>query len=355
MENEELDYQLLARYMAGDCTIRERRQIERWADNSKQNAEKLKELEKIWDITEQEQQLLSSFFDADQQWDQLQDRLMNEGEVPVSKKKSTFDSQRRSASIHSMTHKIVRVAAIFLIAGLLGVLSYQNWYQAEPEVQEPVLRDVSTANAQRVNLTLSDGTEVMLNADSEMKFPNRFEDAEREVYLKGEAYFDVVSNPEKPFVIHSRGSVIRVLGTSFTVSSYEEDRQVRVVVKEGRVSLEGESGDENRKTLLAANEMGKFLRDSKKIETAQVDDMELYFSWREGYLKFREESMSHVALDLKRRYGIEVNFRDSEIRDKKLTAFLKSRSIQNVLDVIAMSLNVEYQLKNNKVSFYHKK
>lgn len=354
MENEELDYQLLARYMAGECTSHERRQLEDWASASQKNEAKLKQFRKIWNISEQKEGALGHFFDANEPWDQLQNRLDREREQ-VSAKQSTVSSKYRSASIHSMSNKVVRVAAIFLIAGLVGVFAYQNWYQSESKAQKPVLREVSTANAQRVNLTLSDGTEVMLNADTRMKFPNRFENNVREVFLKGEAYFDVASNPEKPFVIHSRGSVIRVLGTSFTVSSYQEDQRVRVVVKEGKVSLSGGSADSTSQVTLTANEMGRFMLGSQKIETRKVRDMQLYFSWREGYLKFREESMSHVAKDLERRYGIEVSFQDSGISDKKLTAFLKSRSIRNVLDVIAMSLDLEYQLKNNKVSFYQKK
>lgn len=355
MNFEEFDYQLLARFMVGDCTPRERERMEAWAEGDPANRKKLEQFKRIWETSDQKRQVLQDFFDTDQEWKRLQSRLEQEDELSDAPTSTpSLEAKRRSASIHSMTQKLARVAAIFLIAGLLGVLAYQNWYQPEPKVQEPVLREVNTANAQRVNLTLSDGTRVMLNAGSTLKFPNRFNSKIREVFVKGEAYFNVDRNPHKPFVVHSRGSIIRVLGTSFTVRSYAEENQVRVVVQEGKVSLENQEGSNADKALLTANEVGWSPLQGTQIETAQVEDMELYMSWRQGYLKFREEPMSNVAKALERRYGVQVSFKDKNISHKTLTAFLKSRSIRNVLDVISMSLDLTYQLDNNKVVFMHK-
>lgn len=345
MKFEHFDYQLLARYMDGECTSQGRKKIEEWTRADSENQEKLQQFQRIWNTSAQNRDILQNLFDADEQWDELLMRLGDE--------KVRHDSTFQSSSIHSMTQKVVRIAAIFLVAGLIGVLAYQNWYQPKPEVQEPVLREISTANAQRANLTLADGTEVMLNAGSTVKFPDQFEADIREVFLEGEAYFEVVRNTDKPFVVHSRGAVIKVLGTSFSVRSYPEDGQVRVVVQEGRVLLEPEDATEStQRTFVFAEQLGRYDLDEKKMETAQIDDMQLYLSWREGYLKFREAPVSRVARELERRYGVEVTFSDDEIKGKSLTAFLKSRSIKNVLDVIAMSLNVEYRLDENNVNFY---
>lgn len=346
MKFEHFDYQLLARYMDGECTSQERKKIEKWTRADPENQEKLQQFQRIWNTSAQNSDLLQDLFDADEQWDELLVRLENEN--------VRHDSTFQSSSIHSMTQKVVRVAAIFLVAGLIGVLAYQNWYQPKPEVQEPVLREISTANAQRANLTLADGTEVMLNAGSTVKFPDQFEADVREVFLEGEAYFEVVRNTEKPFVVHSRGAVIKVLGTSFSVRSYPEDGQVRVVVREGRISLESENTKSTQRTFVSAEQLGRYVldEDEKKMETAQIDDMQLYLSWREGYLKFREAPVSQVARELERRYGVEVTFSDDDIKEKSLTASLKSRSIKNVLDVITMSLDVEYRLDENNVNFY---
>lgn len=354
MKFEELDHQLLARYMAGECTPREREMIDNWASASPKNKKKLEQYTRIWNSSAQSRSMLKDMFDAEEQWSQLQSRLRVEEEIKSSpEEKKNSSSKFRTSSVHSVTQKVVRVAAIFLVAGLMGLLAYQNWYHPEPESKEPVLREISTANAQRANLTLGDGTNVMLNAGSTVKFPDQFETDVREVFLEGEAYFEVVTNSERPFIIHSRGSEINVLGTSFSVRSYAEEEQVRVVVEEGQVSLGAEDSDAE-KSILSANQMGQYNLKDNEIEIATVDDMELYLSWRDGHLKFRKASMREVAKELERRYGVEVVFDDELIKEKSLTAFLKSRSIRNVLDVIAMSLNIDYHLEDDEVTFLTK-
>lgn len=353
MEFEDLDYQLLARYLAGECTERERKEVDDWIKADPENGKKLKQFSRIWDLSMQNKRMADDLFDAEKQWQELQDRLRkDEKSVHQSGSEDRVTvSNFRKTSIHSMTQKVARVAAIVLIAGLMGVLAYQNWGQPEPEPKEPVLREISTANAQRANLTLGDGTKVMLNAGSTVKFPDRFEEDIREVFLEGEAYFDVASNPDRPFLIHCRGSVIEVLGTSFSVRSYAEENQVRVVVEEGRVSFSAGESDSENIAIVEAHEMGRYQLGSNRINRSQIEDMQLYMSWLDGYLKFRETSMSKVATELERRYGVEVAFADTVLKDKSLTALLKSRSIRNVLDVITMSLDIDYQLEDNKVIF----
>lgn len=329
--------------------------IEKWASADPKNKNQLEQYEQVWNTSSQSKKMLKESFDAEEQWDRLQSRLHKEKEETNFAIEEEKDSSSvfRSSSVHSMTQRIARVAAIVLVAGLMGVLAYQNWYQPEPS-QEPILREISTDNGQRANLTLGDGTNVMLNAGSTVKFPDQFEGDIREVFLEGEAYFEVVSNPERPFVIHSRDSEIKVLGTSFSVRSYADEEQVRVVVEEGEVSLGSEDTDLKESTILSANEMGRLNLEDNEIETSLVDDMELYLSWRDGYLKFREASMQKVAQELERRYAVDVVFEDESIKQKSLTAFLKSRSIRNVLDVVAMSLDIDYQLEDDEVIFLTK-
>lgn len=353
MKSDEFKPELLARYVAGEYTEQERKKIEQWLNKHPDNEKKMEEFKRIWDVTKNKQQSIREMFDRDKNWQNLKARLKEDGdfEQPASEPAYASTSRSRITPLHSVTQKIIRVAAIFLIAGLVGVLAYQNWYQPEPEAQDTVLREISTANAQRANLTLNDGTEVMLNAASNLQLPTEFEEDVREVFLKGEAYFDVSSDPDKPFLIHARGSVIRVLGTSFTVRSYPEDGQVQVVVEEGRVSLTPEDQKSGEQAILNVNELGRYNLNSQRIETKQVEDLQLYMSWREGYLKFRETPMSQVASELERRYGVEVTFESPEIEEKLLTAYLTSRSIKNVLSVISESLEIEFQLDADQVTF----
>src|SRR5699024_2921102 len=112
----------------------------------------------------------------------------------AKEKRDKMRSARRS--VHSTASLLMRFAAIFLITGLAGLFTYQEFYQPGPEVNEPAVRKISTDKGQRVNLTLADGTTVVLNAESKITLPVHFEQDLREVFLEGQAYFNVKPNAD---------------------------------------------------------------------------------------------------------------------------------------------------------------
>lgn len=327
--------------------------VERWIDLNQENKKEFQEFKRIWKLSNAAVSSQDIELDADSEWSRLGTQM--DKTHPLSDKKSDRGGYNsfRSSSIHSGTQKFIRLAAIFLIAGFMGLFAYQNLYQPESEEQEPVLREFRTDNGQRANVTLADGTEVMLNADSKIELPTEFASDVREVHLDGEAYFKVSKNIDKPFLVNSNQSQVRVLGTSFSVRSYPEDQQVQVVVEEGRVSFGNGDEEDDQQTILERNELGAYDISTSTVAKQKVEDMELYLSWRNGYLKFQETKMKDVAKALERRYDVEISFINSDIEQLSLTAYLKSRSLRNVLDVIAASLEITYQLNENKVSFMH--
>lgn len=352
MELDGIDYQLIASYLADECTDHERKKVDEWISQSQEHKEQFQEFRHIWQLSGDAVTPKRMKCDLDQEWNRLGRQISKEN---TSSNKNNTEEKRywsfRSSSIHSGTQQFIRVAAVVLVAGLFGILSYQSWNQPK-EKKKPVLRQISTDNGQRANLTLSDGTEVMLNADSKLELPTQFAADVREVYLDGQAYFEVSKNKEKPFIVYSKESVVRVLGTSFSVRSYPEDKEVQVVVEEGRVSFGKENGVDDQKAILNRNEIGTFNLSTSAVATRTVQDIDLYMSWREGYLKFEQTKLSDVAKALERRYDVKVLFEDPSLKDHLLTAYLKSRSLRNVLDVITTSLEIEYHLNDNKVTFW---
>jgi ferric-dicitrate binding protein FerR (iron transport regulator) len=348
MELDGMDYQLIASYLAGECTAQENEKVEQWICKSQENKKQFQKFRHIWYLSGDAVSSQNIECNLNQEWNEL-DLQISEENAPSKVKNSNQKRywSFRNSSIHSGSQQFIRIAAVFLVAGLFGIFSYQSWEQPQQKKQEPVLRQISTDNGQRANLTLSDGTEVMLNADSELELPTQFATDVREVFLDGEAYFKVSKNKEKPFLVHSNKSVIRVLGTAFSVRSYPEDQQVQVVVEEGRVSFE----KEDQEAILNRNDLGILNLSNSTLATRTVEDVDLYMSWREGYLKFKETKLSDVAKALERRYDVRVSFKDQGLKDHLLTAYLKSRSLRNVLDVISTSLEIEYRLHDNTITF----
>lgn len=349
-----MDSKLIARYLAGNCSQKEREEVKQLAEASPANRKLMKEYRHIWEASESEAEAYELMFNVEQDWKKLQQRIIPDtvGVTDTHKSKNNLISKQ----LHSRMAQIMRVAVVVIIAALIGIITYQNFYSPSVvETVEPTLREIVTQKGQLANLKLSDGTTVRLNADSKLMLPNVFESDKREVFLEGEAFFDVAENPEKPFLIHSGDALVKILGTSLGVRSYPEDTRVSVVVKEGRVSLSSrkESGISNE-AILSPGQLGVLSLADRQITTQKVQDMELYLSWTEGYLKFKNTPMKEVAAQLERKYDIDVELTNDKIAHLRLTAVLKSRSIRNVLDVISASLGVDYVFNQQKVIFSEK-
>ncbi len=341
-----MDIKLIAKYLANECTNDEIATIEEWLSENSENVERMKELERIWTVSEKETEF-DNVFNPELDWAVLQSRIEDEQLVFNSRS----GARGGMFSLNSAWSVAIRVAAIFLLAALLATYTYKSFYVHESEVIENVFREISMTKGQRGGVTLSDGTKVYLNSDSKIVLPSVFEADLREVYLEGEAFFDVAKNPNRPFIIKTNGAIVQVLGTSLSVRNYAGDKIVQTVVEEGVVSFRAEDKSLNEGVILTAGKLGRLNLEDKVIVKEQVDDLDLYLSWKEGYLKFNDASMKEVAQQLERKYDIEVNFVSKDIADLHLTAELKSRSINNVLQTIATSLGLQYKLNQDRVDF----
>ncbi len=341
-----MDIKLVAKYLAKECTNEEKATLEAWLSENSDNAARMKEIERIWEASGKENQL-DNIFNTELDWAVLQSRIEDEYLAPNSRN----GARGGMFSLNSSWSVAIRVAAIFLLAALVGTYTYKSFYVQEPAALEIAFREISMAKGQRGGVTLSDGTKVYLNSDSKIVLPSVFEKDLREVYLEGEAYFDVAKNPNRPFIIKTNGAIVQVLGTSLSVRNYLGDKTVQTVVEEGVVSFRAEDEALSEGVILTAGKLGRLNLEDKVIVKEQVEDLELYLSWKEGYLKFNDASMKEVAQQLERKYDIEVNFVSKDIAELHLTAELKSRSINNVLQTIATSLGLQYKLNQDRVDF----
>lgn len=343
-----MNHPLLIRFISNQCTGPERQQVEQWLEKDPRNRQLLEEMRTIWDATGGDPLGAADSdpdvgFDVVRDWQRLRDRIGEELPRPA-----------RSTGIHKMPSavrsgwgQLLRTAAVILIASVIGIFAWQN-YSHGPEDASPEMREIVMARGQRANIVLPDGTNLILNADSRIRVPEAFSAEKREVQLlEGEAWFDVARDPDRPFLIQTAGSVVEVLGTAFSVRSYPEDHGVRVVVQEGRVSF-GPEADENSRIVLTADQMAHYQFSNRRLIAEEVEDVELYLSWTDGYLKFKNTPLSEVALQLERKYNVSVKMADPELADLRLTAELRGRSIHNVLNVIAASMDIRYQEVNGQ-------
>jgi len=175
-----LNFEVIARYLADTCSDREKKEVEQWLAADNNNQQMMNEFRRIWDSAESEEPMNDAWIEIEEDWNRVKER------VGLSERGASFAAKRKPASKDKgMLQQIVKVAAIVLFMALMGVLAYQSWQEPEPVAQNPVLKEISTSNGERVNLTLSDGSRMLVNSGSEIKLPNTFQPNKREVYLEG--------------------------------------------------------------------------------------------------------------------------------------------------------------------------
>lgn len=203
----------------------------------------------------------------------------------------------------------------------------------------------------KFRLQLSDGTMVHLNAGTTLKYPVKFIAGEnRQVYLDGEAFFDVAKDKKHPFIVNADALNVRVLGTHFNVSNYPEDAATDVVLVEGSVGMyrSNEEFDASKNTVLKPGYKGSFNKENASIFTKPVLT-EIYTSWIDGGLTFRNMTFKNIITKLERRYNVTIINKNEKLANEKFNASFKEESIENVMSYFNDVHGINYTIKNNQI------
>lgn len=230
-----------------------------------------------------------------------------------------------------------------------SVLTYKNLTNHSETSLTEIIND--TEKPKLVNL--SDGSSVMLQSNSRISFPKKFPASKREVYLSGEAFFEVAKNPSQPFFVYANELVAKVLGTSFSVRAYESDKEVKVVVKTGRVSVFSQS-DVNSSTLknnreltglvLTPNQRAVFQRQEIRIVRELVEKPDLLnIPIEQQNFVFKRSPLSEVFGMLEKAYGVDIVY-DEELMSKcSITASLTDEPLFEKLQMICTAVEASYE------------
>jgi transmembrane sensor len=201
----------------------------------------------------------------------------------------------------------------------------------------------------RSEIVLSDGSKVWLNSGSKLVFPAAFLEGNREVYLEGEAIFDVTHNKNHPFIVKSKDQEITVLGTVFNVSNYADDDKVYTVLKSGSINLRYKNNNfisSQSELKIIPNTLAIYTKDAKEISTKTVE-VETYFSWRDGIFIFKNDPFKSIIKKLSRYYNVEVIINDKDLANHMFSGYLDvSQDLDHVMQTIkeAESSKFDYQL-----------
>ena len=248
---------------------------------------------------------------------------------------------KKNAGFHKRAVPPRRIAAIAASLAILitgGYFVTSGIMENRLEKQLATYEHVVTAPGQMREVTLPDGTEVILNVASSLKYNARYGKEVREVWLDGEAFFDVESDAECPFSIHSGMLDVNVTGTSFNVCAYPDDVQASVTVKSGKVGVV--YGDDDIRMNLRPDEEIVINTDDSYVSRNAVHAKDA-LAWIKGCLVFRQNTLSEAIRILRRYYPCDIELRDSTSR-VRLSGTHDNKSLESVLESICFSAGLHY-------------
>ncbi|WP_299670001.1 FecR family protein [uncultured Polaribacter sp.] len=226
-------------------------------------------------------------------------------------------------------------------------------YAKNSEIKELVYNKLTVPYGKRFQLTLSDGSQVYLNAGTSIQYPVKFiEGKDRQVIITGEAYFEVAKDQKHPFIVHAQDLNVRVLGTEFNVAAYPEDTHTNVVLVEGSVGMHDKNKEFRKHTTTVLNPglMGVFRKGTKQISTQEVNTT-IYTSWIKGNVVFRNASFANIATKLERLYNVTIINNNKKIALESFNASINvdKEPIEKVLEYFNKVYKIDYQIVNNKI------
>ncbi|QXU43286.1 FecR family protein [Pedobacter sp. D749] len=241
----------------------------------------------------------------------------------------------------SIWRSVAAVAAIFFI----GLMLYLEWPILQYHLLPTQLTILEVPTNQQKKITLADGSFIWINGNSQLRYPKQFTGNVREVYLSGEAFFDIHHDEKKPFIIHTGKVITTVLGTAFDIKEDKIKHTILVTVTRGRVSVA--NGKKQLGIITPRQQISLNLLDNKSTRT--VVDIKQAISWQKRELHFEDITFAEAALELEQRFRIKINFSNDKIKNCRFTGTaLKGEKLEKILKVICAFNNATYQTKSDK-------
>lgn len=281
---------------------------------------------------------------AGNEWEESISHAISDGRERERYKKEANLLLNRIERRNKFNFKRISIAVASIAAMVclvIGVSTFRNyWLQ-----QQTFYIEAYTSYGERKTIFLPDGTELVLNSCSKVRYPNRFIDNERRIEFEGEGYFQVERNEKHPFIVNTSNFDVLVLGTSFNVKSYSTDELVSVNVESGKVQVNMPEA----MMRLKANEQvcintktGNFQKMEIETDVAQ---------WQEGTLYFNQTPIHDVAKELERIYNCTIVFADGEFTNL-ITGKHENKSLEDVLSSLEYVSGIHYKKEGNHIILF---
>jgi ferric-dicitrate binding protein FerR (iron transport regulator) len=231
-----------------------------------------------------------------------------------------------------------RIAAILLIPALMTIV-FLIWFTFPALDQSVSWAEIHSPVGTRTQFQLPDGTECWLNSGSSIKYPVNFKN--RKVEISGEAWFDVVHQQNREFIVLTPYFDVRVTGTRFNVISYDHEQTAEVILEQGNVQILGK--DQSVQNELIPDQHLVYDKSAKRSILTNIDS-KTYTSWKEGWLIFKNEPMTEIARRLERKYNAEIILHGDSLKSSVFRAAFQDENLDEILRLLSVIAPVRYTI-----------
>lgn len=321
-----LSEDIINKYLTGQCSEEELIEVNAWMKESEENARQLFHMEEIYHLGK---------FDryTDEQ------RILHAEKLLYQKLDEERSKQSKILSMHRWLKYAAVIAVLLVIGGGAGYWFYQeNNHQLLVAIaDEGIVKEV----------ILPDGTKVWLNNSTTLKYPHEFSEKERNVYLEGEAYFEVTKNQHKPFIVQSDAMQIRVLGTTFNFKCDKNCRIAEATLIEGEIEVKG--NNKEGQLILAPGQRAELNKNNGRLTVKQVD-AKLDAVWHDNLIPFQKADIFNITKTLERFYDVKIILSPDIQLDKTYSGVVKKKSdIESVLKSLQNTIPIDYKIVGNNI------
>ncbi len=365
---------LIIKYLTGELSEKESEKLLNWVSKDEHNKKYFSEIKNAW---------ASAGLNDNANIDNVKKEveLFNYRKVLQNgPKKQTYRIKTSSHEKTSIWNLALKIAAIIILIYSLGITSY-TFLIPEPSQYNEVI----TRNGEKSQLTLADGSKIWVNSNTKLRYPASMNQKQVDIFLEGEAFFDVYKMPGRNLTVHTSDLMINVLGTAFNVKSYSDDGITETTLVRGKITIDGQRKKLKEKLVLSPNQQATYISSNKTMQVRELDsgdeaskntkkgnevgaerlqkqqprsqmvfsekvETEVYTSWKDGKMIFRGERFEDLASRMERWYDVKIQINGSALKESRYTGTFEKESIEQALKALSLSLPFNYEIDQNKIT-----
>lgn len=353
------EHNIIVRFLMNEASLEDITLLEEWISSDTEHYNYFEQIRDTWNSIEIEKELDKDGIQSDFS------NILNRIEETESRNNYFNFNRKNFNSIW-----FFKVAAVFLVG---FVASWLVFNQSNLAVSNKTAYNViETPKGSSTTINLPDGSKIWLNAGSRLRYPQEFSLNSRNVFLEGEAFFEIAKDQNRQFLVKTPDLTVKVFGTKFNVKSYPGDPTVETTLVEGSVSIQKNLADgkaegneikmePNQRIVLYKGPEKVTQGDSpvKKIENVPARKAKFviskriqtdrFTSWKDGQLIIKSEPMIKLAVTLERRYNVKIHFEDEEIKQSRFTGTIEDETIEQVMAAIKIAASFDYRIEDREI------